>query len=29
MTGNLGGAYVETDADGRERLEPLNDPSTF
>ncbi len=29
MTGNLGGAYVETDADGRERLEPLNDPSVF
>ena len=29
MTGNLGGAYVETDADGREGLEPLNDPSTF
>ena len=29
MTGNLGGAYVETDADGRECLEPLKDPSTF
>ena len=29
MTGELGGAYVETDADGREHLEPLNDPSTF
>jgi len=29
MTGNLGGAYVETAADGRERLEALNDPSVF
>jgi outer membrane receptor protein involved in Fe transport len=29
MTGNLGGAYIETDAEGRERLEPLNDPSVF
>jgi len=29
MTGGLGGAYVETDPDGRETLEPLNDPSTF
>ena len=29
MTGNLGGAFVETDAEGRECLEPLNDPSTF
>ncbi|MCK4408549.1 MAG: TonB-dependent receptor [Candidatus Eisenbacteria sp.] len=29
MTGGLGGAYIETDADGREGLEPLNDPSTF
>ncbi|MBM3307121.1 MAG: TonB-dependent receptor [Candidatus Eisenbacteria bacterium] len=29
MTGNLGGAYVETDASGRETLEPLNDPSVF
>jgi len=29
MTGNLGGAYVETGADGSERLEPLNDPSVF
>jgi len=29
MTGELGGAYVETDAEGREGLEPLNDPSVF
>ena len=29
MTGNLGGAYVETDVDGRERLEPLYDPSVY
>jgi hypothetical protein len=29
MTGNLGGAYVETSADGHEVLEPLNDPSTY
>ncbi len=29
MTGNLGGAFVESDADGREHLEPLNDPSVF
>jgi len=28
-TGGLGGAYVETDINGRERLEPLNDPSVF
>jgi outer membrane receptor for ferrienterochelin and colicin len=28
-TGNLGGAYVETDPEGREVLEPLHDPSTF
>ena len=29
MTGNLGGAYIETGADGRERLEPLHDPSVL
>jgi len=29
MTGNLGGAFVETGPDGRERLKPLNDPSVF
>jgi outer membrane receptor for ferrienterochelin and colicin len=29
MTGNLGGAYVETDVDGRESLEPLYDPSVY
>jgi outer membrane receptor protein involved in Fe transport len=29
MTGNLGGAYVETAPDGSDRLEPLNDPSVF
>jgi outer membrane receptor protein involved in Fe transport len=29
MTGNLGGAYTETSAEGYEVLEPLNDPSTF
>ncbi len=29
MTGELGGAYVETDAEGREHLEPLNDPSVY
>ncbi len=28
-TGNLGGAYLETDPQGREVLEPLHDPSTF
>jgi len=28
-TGNLGGAYLETDPDGREVLEPLNDPSVY
>jgi outer membrane receptor for ferrienterochelin and colicin len=28
-TGNLGGAYVESDQEGRERLEPLNDPSVY
>jgi len=29
MTGELGGAYLETDAEGREQLEPLHDPSVF
>ncbi len=29
MTGNLGGAFVETGPDGSERLKPLNDPSVF
>ncbi len=29
QTGNLGGAYLETDPEGREVLEPLHDPSTF
>jgi outer membrane cobalamin receptor len=29
MTGDLGGAYLETSAEGREALEPLNDPSVF
>ncbi len=29
MTGDLGGAYLETDAEGRETLEALNDPSVF
>jgi outer membrane receptor for ferrienterochelin and colicin len=28
-TGNLGGAFVESDAEGRERLQPLNDPSVY
>ncbi|MCD4690588.1 TonB-dependent receptor, partial [bacterium] len=28
-TGELGGAYLETDPDGREVLEPLNDPSVY
>ncbi len=28
-TGGLGGAYIETDPEGRERLEPLNDPSVY
>lgn len=28
-TGNLGGAFVESDAEGREQLQPLNDPSVF
>ncbi len=28
-TGNVGGAYLETDPVGREVLEPLHDPSTF
>jgi hypothetical protein len=29
MTGELGGAYLETDSEGRETLEPLHDPSVF
>jgi type II secretory pathway pseudopilin PulG len=29
MTGDLGGAFVETDAEGREDLQPLHDPSVF
>ena len=28
-SGGLGGAYIETDPEGREVLEPLHDPSTF
>jgi outer membrane receptor protein involved in Fe transport len=28
-TGQLGGAYVESDAQGREQLEPLYDPSVY
>ncbi len=28
-TGSLGGAFVESDAEGREQLQPLNDPSVL
>jgi outer membrane receptor for ferrienterochelin and colicin len=28
-TGKLGGAFVESDEEGREQLQPLNDPSVF